>query len=146
MHVPRISPVALGPGWDSVASLLLLLPAARHLLLFEAQRMHRPRLPWRASMVGEEWPGLLCSRACSPLPRGWVCRSPIATGPYDVTVMTLVSLDLLVWETMVSGQVGRGQGKGPESRVNPLILRFRGSHIRQIWLWYAGKLFSRMTF
>lgn len=40
-------------------------------------------------MVGEEWPGLLCSRACSPLPRGWVCRSPMATGPYDVTGKTL---------------------------------------------------------
>lgn len=117
MHVPGISPVALGPGWDSVASLLLLLPAARHLLLFEAQRMHRPRLPWRASMVGEEWPGLLCRRACSPLPRGWVCRSPMATGPYDVTVKTLVFLDPLVWERMVSGQ-GQGGRRAKEGTRN----------------------------
>lgn len=100
-------------------------------------------------MVGEEWPGLLCSRACSPLPRGWVCRSPMATGPYDVTVKTLVFLDPLVWERMVimSGERReKGKGRDQKPRVNSLILRCRASHIRQIWLWYAGKPFSRMTF
>lgn len=54
--------MALSPGEDRRASLLPLLPTAWHLLLCGAQRMHRPRLPWEASMVGEEWPGLVCSR------------------------------------------------------------------------------------
>lgn len=65
-------------------------------------------------MVGEEWPGLLCSRACSSLPRGWVCRSPMATRPYDITVKTLVFLDPRVWERV--REEGGGQGKGPETQ------------------------------
>lgn len=95
-----------------MASLLLLLPAARHLLLFEAQRMHRLRLPWRASMVGEEWPGLVCSRACSPLPRGWVCRSPMATGSYDVTVKTSLLGPLSLGENGIRSGAGWEEGRG----------------------------------
>lgn len=83
-------------------------------------------------MVGEEWPGLVCSRACSPLPRGWVCRSPMATGSYDVTVKTSLLGPLSLGENGIRAGAGWEEGRGGwiKPRVNPLLLNFRGRHIK----------------
>lgn len=109
MHVPEVTLVALDPGQDRRASLLPLLPAAQHLLLCAAQRMHRPRLPWRASVVGEERPGLLCSRALLSPAWGWLCRSPLATS-------SMMSQGRLPGDDAQGrGRVGGGEGKGAES-------------------------------
>lgn len=84
-------------------------------------------------MVGEEWPGLVCSRACSPLPRGWICRSPMATGSYDVTVKTSLLGLLSLGENGIRAGAGTGWEEGGgwiKLRVNPLLLNFRGRHIK----------------
>lgn len=75
-------------------------------------------------MVGEEWPGLLCSRACSPLSREWICRSPMATGSYDVTVKTSLPGPPSLGEDGVMSGARREEGKGRDQkpRVNSLML------------------------
>lgn len=109
--------MALGPGQDRSASLLLpLLPAARHLLLCAAQRTHRPRLPWRASVVGEERLGLLCSRAL--LSPTWVCRSPMATSSMMSNGRLPAFLDSQVWEGMLP-RAGAGWVEGKGKGWNP---------------------------
>lgn len=112
-----MSLVALGPSQDSSTSLFLpFFPIAPHLLLCAAQRTHRPRLPLRASLVGEEWPASCAVGLCSPLPRGWVYRFPLATGCVMSQGILPGPPELEVGLCPGQRQGGTGNGAEPERR------------------------------